>query len=97
MAPQNGNPAAVEARGAPEIDQLSGTVDWERSLKAQSKQVLDPRLVFLHRAGARAILVDAGLMLLDEAYDDLVAGLPCACTLGLVDEWERRLRPGRRA
>ncbi len=36
---------------------------------------VDPRLVFLERAAARLILVDACLMSLDEAYGGLVASL----------------------
>jgi hypothetical protein len=44
---------------------------------------LDRRLTFLHRAGARARLVEAGEMDLDEAVSDLLRdelGL-CACEI----------------
>jgi hypothetical protein len=43
------------------------------------KQTTDPRLIFLHRAHARLILVENGLMSLDEAVSNLVVNVPCAC------------------
>jgi hypothetical protein len=42
------------------------------------KESPDPRLVFLHRAHARLILVENGLMSLDEAVSNLVVAVPCA-------------------
>ena len=39
----------------------------------------DPRLAFLHRAHARLILVENGLMSLDEAYRGLIECVPCEC------------------
>jgi hypothetical protein len=52
-------------------------------------QHIDARLAFLARAAARFELVDAGLMEIVEAYDGLVAGLPCACARDTVERWER--------
>jgi len=43
------------------------------------KDTPDPRLVFLHRAHARLILVENGLMSLDEPMSNLVVVVPCAC------------------
>jgi hypothetical protein len=39
----------------------------------------DPRLVFLHRAHSRLILVENGWMSLDEAYRGLIECVPCEC------------------
>ena len=53
----------------------------------------DPRLVFLHRAAARLVLVRAGEMDLDDAVADL---LPiCACARDVVERWERQYPPRR--
>ena len=41
---------------------------------------VDHRLAFLHRAHARLILFEAGIMDIDEAFDGLVADLECDCT-----------------
>jgi hypothetical protein len=40
---------------------------------------VDPRLIFLHRAHSRLILVENGLMSLDEAYSGLIYNVPCDC------------------
>ncbi len=40
-----------------------------------SGDIVDPRLVFLERAAARLLLVDACLMNLDEAFGGLIASL----------------------
>jgi hypothetical protein len=49
---------------------------------------VDPRLAFLHRAHARLILFENGLMTLAaEAYDGLV-GSPCACDRDMIRRWE---------
>ncbi len=61
---------------------------------------VDPRLVFLERASARLILVDAGEMELDEAFNGLVAHLQCPCSREIVERWERdypHRRQSRRA
>jgi hypothetical protein len=59
---------------------------------------LDPRLVFLARAGARHCLVEAGQMELGEAIAGLLEGdrCPlCGCHL-LAEQWERTHPPRRR-
>jgi hypothetical protein len=38
----------------------------------QTGKQIDPRLIFLHRAHSRLILVENGLMSLDEAYVGLM-------------------------
>jgi hypothetical protein len=52
---------------------------------------IDPRLVFLARAGARHTLVISGAMTLDEAFDGLSDAFddiaPCRC------RWERLNQP----
>ena len=53
----------------------------------------DPRLVFLHRAAARLVLVRAGEMDLDAAVADLIP--PCACARDVVERWERQYPPRR--
>ena len=45
----------------------------------------DPRLNFLHRAHARLILVENGLMTLAEAFDGLIA----ACHAPAHAKWSR--------
>ena len=50
---------------------------------------VDPRLAFLHRAHARLMLFEAGLMGIAEAFDGLVASLQCSCSRDLVQKWER--------
>ncbi len=56
---------------------------------------VDPRLVFLERASTRLILVNAGEMELDEAFDGLVMSLHCTCSRETVERWER-IYPHRR-
>jgi len=53
-----------------------------------------PGLVFLQRASARLILVEAGELELDEAIAGLLPAFealvgPCACSREIVDRWER--------
>lgn len=43
------------------------------------KETTDARLVFLHRAHAGLILVEIGLMSLDEAVSNFIVTVPCAC------------------
>ena len=45
----------------------------------ESDDQIDPRLVFLHRAHSRVILVENGLMSLEEAYGGLINEY-CACS-----------------
>jgi hypothetical protein len=45
----------------------------------ESDDHIDPQLVFLHRAHSRLILVENGLMSLDEAYGGLISEY-CACS-----------------
>ena len=66
-----GSPGAVAARGAFEVDWLGGQIASENSPSPDSPQA-DPRLVFLARASARELLVDAGELTIDEAFDGLV-------------------------
>jgi hypothetical protein len=61
---------------------------------------VDPRLVFLARASARLILVEASEMDLDQAFDGLFVESPCAiCDCrwrwveNLVERWERTHPP----
>jgi hypothetical protein len=49
---------------------------------------VDPRLAFLHRAHARLILFESGLMTLAEAYDGLVDSIQCACNRDMIRRWE---------
>jgi hypothetical protein len=57
----------------------------------------DPRLVFLHRAHARLLLVEAGELDIDDAVADLADAfhrlVPCACVREIVDRWEREYPP----
>jgi hypothetical protein len=62
--------------------------DW-KAVDAAAMNVVDPRLSFLHRAHARLILIEAGEMDLDEAYEGLVANLWCSCVRETVQRWER--------
>jgi len=66
-----GSPGAVAARGAFEVDWLGGQIASENSPSPDSPQA-DPRLAFLARASARELLVDAGELTIDEAFDGLV-------------------------
>jgi hypothetical protein len=50
----------------------------------------DPRLAFLHRAHARLILFENGLMSLDEAFVGL--DLQCACDREAIGRMERHCR-----
>jgi hypothetical protein len=57
---------------------------------------VDPRLIFLARAEARLVLVEAGEMDLDEAFDGLIVESPCSiCDCrwrwveNLVERWEQ--------
>ena len=65
------SPGAVAAHGAFEVDWLGGQIASENSPSPDSPQA-DPRLVFLARASARELLVDAGELTIDEAFDGLV-------------------------
>jgi hypothetical protein len=65
------SPGAVGARGAFEVDWLGGQIASENSPSPDSPQA-DPRLVFLARASARELLVDAGELTIDEAFEGLV-------------------------
>ena len=65
------SPGAVAARGAFEIDWLGSQIGSENSPSPDSPQA-DPRLVFLARASARELLVDAGELTIDEAFEGLV-------------------------
>lgn len=68
------SPGTVAVRGAFEIDWLGGQIASENSPSPHSPQV-DPRLVFLARASARELLVDAGELTIHEAIDGLVPAL----------------------
>jgi hypothetical protein len=59
---------------------------------------VDPRLAFLARAAARFVLVQAGEMMLDQAFDGLVDSLQCPCEREIIERWERldRIRLKRR-
>jgi hypothetical protein len=64
---------------------------------------VDPRLVFLACVSARLVLVEAGEMDLDEAFDGLILESPysiCDCRWrwveNLVERWERTHPPVRR-
>jgi hypothetical protein len=59
---------------------------------------LDPRLVFLARAGARALLVEVGEITLDEAIRGLIHGHERCPLCGLrrhllAEQWERTHPP----
>jgi hypothetical protein len=57
---------------------------------------LDSRLIFLERAAARLLLVDAGEMDLGEAIADLVdhfEEITSSRVDAVVDEWERNYPP----
>jgi hypothetical protein len=64
---------------------------------------VDPRLAFLACASARLILVEEGVMSLDEALDDAfierfrsVAGIVCRCESEMLEHWEP-LHPHQRS
>jgi hypothetical protein len=61
---------------------------------------LNPRLVFLARAGARHTLVEVGEMTLDEAIRGLIHGYELCPLCGLrrhllAEQWERTHPPRR--
>ena len=56
---------------------------------------VDPRLAWLARAAARHIMVEHGLMTVDEAFDGLIDCLSCTCTCEMVARWERDYPPSR--
>jgi hypothetical protein len=49
---------------------------------------VDPRLAWLARAAARHLLVENGVMTLDDAFDGLIECLSCTCTREMVERWE---------
>ena len=61
--------------------------------------LVDPRLVFLERAAARVLLVEAGEIDLDEAIDGLVdafdelTGRQCTCAKETLGHWEIMFPP----
>jgi hypothetical protein len=56
---------------------------------------VDYRLVFLARAHARFILVEAGEMDLEDAFEGLIESV-CSCWgWSLADDWERTHPPRR--
>lgn len=63
-----------------------------REVRACNSSIVDPRYIFLVRASTRLWLVDNCEMTLDEAFDDLVAGLQCACDRERIQRWERIIR-----
>jgi len=65
------SPGTVAAHGAFEVDRLREQIASENSPSPESLQA-NPRLVFLARASARELLVDAGELTIDEAFDGLV-------------------------
>jgi hypothetical protein len=61
----------------------------------------DPRLVFLLRAGARHMLVEAGEMTIDQAIRSLIHGYERCPLCGLrrhvlAEQWERTHPPRKR-
>jgi hypothetical protein len=60
----------------------------------------DRRLVLLHRAHARLLLVEAGEIDIDDAITDLADAfhwlVPCACVREIMDRWERDYPPRKR-
>ena len=64
--------------------------------------LIDPRLAFLACASARLMLVEEGVLSLDEAVDDAfieqfraIAEITCHCEREMIERWER-LYPHRR-
>jgi hypothetical protein len=61
---------------------------------------VDPRLVFLQRAAARLLLVEAGEIDIDDAITDLADAfhwlVPCTCVREVLDRWERQYPPRKR-
>ena len=63
---------------------------------------IDPRLVWLDRAAVAHVLVEAGEITLDEAFEGLAPGFdalwPCACAREYTERLERyQPRQNRRA
>ena len=58
--------------------------------------LVDPRLAFLARAHARFIMVEAGEMDLDEAFDDLIESVCDCARWPLAEQWERTHPPRQR-
>jgi hypothetical protein len=67
---------------------------------------IDPRLAFLACAGARLMLVEEGVMTLDEAVDNAfvenfraIAQITCHCERETLEQWDRLYphQPYRRA
>ena len=64
---------------------------------------VDPRLAFLACASARLMLVEEGVMSLDEALDNAfierfraIAEITCRCEREMLEQWER-LYPHQRS
>jgi len=59
--------------------------------------MIDSRLVFLERAAARLILIEAGAMSLDEAFDGLMPAIfkaaDCRCYREILDGFDRYQPP----
>jgi hypothetical protein len=59
---------------------------------------IDLRLALLARAAARLILVEAGVMTLDDAFDGIAVAFrelvaPCVCDRETLERWERDYPP----
>ena len=56
----------------------------------------NPQLAWLHRAHAKLILVENGMLTPEEAFNDLLRCVVCTCAREMVELWEiqdRRRRP----
>lgn len=65
-------------------------------VEPSSDETVDPRLVFLERASARLLLINAGDLDLGAAFDGLVGSLCCPCTRETVERCERNAPPLKR-
>jgi hypothetical protein len=59
---------------------------------------IDPRLALLARAPARLVLVEEGLLSLDDAFDGIAVAFreivaPCTCDAGMFAYWEAQYPP----
>jgi hypothetical protein len=55
--------------------------------------MIDAKLVFLERASARLILVEAGELDLDQAFDELIESVCDCARWPLAAQWERTHPP----
>lgn len=79
-------------------DQIASENPAGQQPEAVRGSAVDPRLVLLARAAARLVLVQEGVMTLDDAFDGIAVAFreivaPCTCDRETVERWERDYPP----